>query len=115
MHMDAKVMPTDDTDCSCHIKPLNLFNQSRRVYITPLVINSLEGGHTHTHTHTHTHKHTHTNTHTHTHKHTHTHTHTHTQSTHVYRHLRTEGIIRNQACAWFKNNAYKPSQIATNY
>ena len=27
-------------------------------YITPLVINSLGGGHTHTHTNTHTHTHT---------------------------------------------------------
>ena len=30
-------------------------------YITPLVINSLGGGHTHTHTHTRVHTHTHTN------------------------------------------------------
>ena len=35
MCMDAKVMPTDDTDYSCHIKLLNLFNQSCGVYITP--------------------------------------------------------------------------------
>ena len=33
----------------------NLFNQSHRVHITPLVIHGLGGGHTHTHTHTHTH------------------------------------------------------------
>ena len=41
------------------------------VHITPLVINSLEGGHTHACIHTH--KHTHTHTHTHTHMHTCTH------------------------------------------
>ena len=37
-------------------------------HITPLVVNSLRGGHarTHTHIHTHTHTHTHTQTHTHT-------------------------------------------------
>ena len=64
--MDAKVMPTDDTDYSscysCHIKPLNSSKQSYayRVYITPPVINSLGGGRTHTYTHTRTHTHTHT-------------------------------------------------------
>ena len=40
----------------------------------PLVINSLEGGHTNTHANTHT-----------------------------YRHLRTEAILRNQGRAWFNN------------
>ena len=58
MHVyDAKVMLTDDTDYSYHIKPYNLFNQSYRVCVTPLVINSLRGGHTHIHT-----KHTHIQT-----------------------------------------------------
>ena len=54
MHMDAKVTPIDNTDYSCYIKPKNLFNQSHRVYITSLVINSLRAG-TYTHTHTHAH------------------------------------------------------------
>ena len=40
------------------------------VYIAPLVINSLRGGHTHIHTHTHTYTHTHAHTHTRTHTHT---------------------------------------------
>ena len=34
--------------------------ESISCHITPLVINSLGGGHTHTHTHTHAHTHTHT-------------------------------------------------------
>ena len=38
---DAKVTLTNDTNYSCHIKPYNLFNQSYKVYITPLVINPL--------------------------------------------------------------------------
>ena len=61
----------------------NLFNQSHRVHITPLVIHGLGGGHTHTQTHTHAHTHT---------------------------YIRTEVILRNQARAglrparaWFKN------------
>ena len=37
-----------------------MFNQSYEVHITPLVINSLGGGHTHKHTHTHTDVHTET-------------------------------------------------------
>ena len=47
MHMDAnyKIMPTDNTDYSCNIKPYNLFNQS---YHTTSFIDSLWGGHTHT-------------------------------------------------------------------
>ena len=53
--------------------------QSYRIHITPLVINSLGGGHTHVHTRTHTYVHTHAHTHTHTHIYnTHTDTHTHT-------------------------------------
>ena len=65
-------------------------------HITPLVINSLGGGHTHAHTHTHTH--------------THTRTHTHTQA---YRRSWTEAILRNQvhaglwpARAWFKKLSF---------
>ena len=76
-------------------------------HITPLVINSLGGGHTHARAHAHTHTrthtvHTHANIHTHT-PQTHTHTHTHT---HTYTHIqtiRTGSILRNQARAWFKN------------
>ena len=37
-----------------------MFNQLYEVHITPLVINSLGGGHTHTHTHTHMQTHTYT-------------------------------------------------------
>ena len=68
-------------------KLYNLFNQSYRVHIVPLVINNLRGQthtqtqHSHTHTHTHTHAHTRTCTHAHTHAHTHTHT-THTDDLH---------------------------------
>ena len=57
--------------------------ESISCHITPLVINSLGGRHTQTQTHTQTH----------THKHTHT-------------DVRTETILRNQARAWFKNDAY---------
>ena len=35
-------------------KALELFNQSYEVWIMPIVIYGLGGGHTHTHTHTHT-------------------------------------------------------------
>ena len=45
------------------------------VHITPLVINSLKGGHTHTYTQIHTHTHT---------------------------DIHTETILRNQAHAWLK-------------
>ena len=50
-------------------------------HITPLVNNSLRGGHTHTHTHIHTQIHTHIHTHI---------------------DVRTETILRNPALAWFK-------------
>ena len=53
-----------------------MLNQSYEIYIMPLLINSLRGGHTHIHTHAHTHTRTHTHTHAHTHTHTQTHTHT---------------------------------------
>ena len=46
--MDAKAMPTNDTNYSCHIKAIKLIYQSYGFYITPLVINSFGGGHTHT-------------------------------------------------------------------
>ena len=81
-------MPINDNDYSCHTTAVELFNQSHGVHITPhnatIVINNLGGGHTHTYTHTHTHTHN---------KHTHT-------------DVRTETILRNQAHAWFKNDAY---------
>ena len=50
-------------------------------HITPIVINSLGGGHTHTHKYTHTH--------------THTHAHTHTNT---YTEVRIETILKNEAC-----------------
>ena len=50
-------------------------------HITPLVNNSIGGGHTHTTTHTpHPHAHTHPCPHTHAHTHTHTHTQTSSQN-----------------------------------
>ena len=84
MHMDAKVMPTDDIDYSCHIKPWNIFNQSYRVYITPLIINSLRRADTQIYTHTYT-----------------------------YRHSRAEAILRNQVRAWFKNGIGMKGQKST--
>ena len=67
-------------------------------HIMPLVVNSLEGGHTYTHTQTHTHTHTHTHT-----------SNTHTQTTH--KHIQTciltsqtKAFIRNKMCAWFKTS-----------
>ena len=44
--------PTMDNDYSCHIKAIELFNQSYRVHIMPLVINSLGSRHTQAHMHT---------------------------------------------------------------
>ena len=83
MHMNAYVIPTNDTDYSCHIKATKhiqpiIWGLRISHHMTPLVINSLGGGHTHTHTHTC--------------KHTHTHT-------HAYRRSQTETILRNQARA----------------
>ena len=65
MHINAKAIPTNDTDYRCYIKAVELVNQSYGVYIAALVFNSLEGGdiHTHTHIHTYTHIYTHTQTH----------------------------------------------------
>ena len=65
---------TNDTDYSCYIKAVELVWPTIWVYITPLVINSLRGGHTHRHTDTHTHIHT---------------------------RVRTKAILRNQVCASF--------------
>ena len=52
MRMDAYVTPTIDTDCSCHIYSLRTYLTNRMGFIshhiTPLVINSLGGGHIHT-------------------------------------------------------------------
>ena len=64
MHINAKAIPTNDTDYRCYIKAVELVNQSYGVYIAALVFNSLEGGDIHTHTHTHIHTYTHTYTHT---------------------------------------------------
>ena len=50
---DSKTTPSADNDYRCHIKAYNLFNQSYGVHITPLVIDSLGGGHTNTDTYTH--------------------------------------------------------------
>ena len=48
---NCKATPTNDTNYSCHIKAVELLNQSYRVHImpkiTPPIINSLRGGHTH--------------------------------------------------------------------
>ena len=53
MRINAKAMPINDNDYNCHITATEL-DQSYGVYIMPLVINSLGGGHTHTHANTHT-------------------------------------------------------------
>ena len=58
-------MPIDDIDGKSHAlnvteKQPQLFNQSFKVKITPLIIYGLGGGRTHTHIHTHTQTHTHT-------------------------------------------------------
>ena len=49
-------MPTNDADYSCHIKSHRTYLTNRMgsisPNITPIVINSLRGGHTHTHKHT---------------------------------------------------------------
>ena len=51
LHMDTKVIPTDDTDYSCHIKAIQPIISH---HITPLVINSLWGRRTHAHRHSQT-------------------------------------------------------------
>ena len=51
MYINAKGMPTKDTENSSCIKAINLFNQLYSVHIMPLVINSL-GVDIHTNTHT---------------------------------------------------------------
>ena len=67
---ECYIMPTNDTDYSCHIKTHKTYLTNRMGsishQITLLVINSLGGGHTHTH---------------------------------AYRRSRTEVILRNQARA----------------
>ena len=50
MRMDAYVIPTKDTNYSCHIKAIELIQPIIWIHITPLVINSLGGRHTSTHT-----------------------------------------------------------------
>ena len=55
MPINAKAIPTNNTDYSYYTKAVELVNQSYGVYIAALFINSLEGVGTHTHTHTHTH------------------------------------------------------------
>ena len=57
--ISVKAMPINDTDYNCHTTAVEFFNQSYRVHIPQLVINSL-GANTYTHTHIHTHTHTHT-------------------------------------------------------
>ena len=49
MHMDAYTTPTNDTDYNCHRTYLTNHMGSISHHITPLVINSLGGGHTHKH------------------------------------------------------------------
>ena len=65
-------------------------------HIMPLVVHSLEGGHTHARPHTHTHTHTHTYTHT-----------------HAYRHSRTEAILRNRVCAGLRAPSFLVIQPST--
>ena len=76
MHINAKATPIIDTDYSYHITAVEQTNHMGSIshHITPLVINSLGGGHTNTHTQIRTHT-----------------------------DVRTETILRNQACAWFNN------------
>ena len=57
-HMDAKATPTNNTDYRCynyksHITYLTNHNGYISHHITPLVINSLGGGHTHAYRHPH--------------------------------------------------------------
>ena len=90
MRINAKATPTNDTNYSCHIKAIVLFNQPYEVHIMPLVIDSLRGRHTcihihmnartHAHMHAHTHERTHARTRAHTHVPTHARTHTHTHT-----------------------------------
>ena len=56
-HINAYDTPTIDIDHSCHTKAIELIWSIIWIYITPLVINSLRGGHTHKHTHTYRHPH----------------------------------------------------------
>ena len=61
MCTDAKAMPNNDTDYSCHLKAVEFVHQSFGVYITPyhaMVINIVGGRHTQRHTHIHTYMHT---------------------------------------------------------
>ena len=52
MCINSKATPTNDTDYSCQIKLQNLFNQSYRVHIMPVVI--ALGTDTNTNTYSHT-------------------------------------------------------------
>ena len=57
-------MPTNDNNCSCHIKAIAyLTNHMRCIrishHIMTLAINSFRGRHTHTHRHSHTYRHPH--------------------------------------------------------
>ena len=55
-HIDANANPTNDTNCNCHMsqRTYSTNHMCLRIshHIMPLVINSLEGGHTYTHIHT---------------------------------------------------------------
>ena len=61
MRINAKATPTNDTNYSCHIKAVVLFNQPYEVHIMPLVIDSLRGRYTciHIHMNARTHARTH--------------------------------------------------------
>ena len=49
-YINAKATPINDADYSGHITAIEPVQPIIWVHITPLVINSLGGGHTHTHT-----------------------------------------------------------------
>ena len=89
--------PTNDTNYIKAVKAVEgcgtcLTKHIRSIlrYITPLIINNVEGELPCTHTYTHAHTHAYTHTRTHTHAHTYAHTHTHTYA---------KAILRKQAHA----------------
>ena len=97
MHINAKTTPINDANYSCHIANscrTCLTNHMGCISccITPLDINSLEGGHTQTHTCMHTLTHT---------SNTHTYTYTHILTIHK------GSILRNQVHAGQKRPGLK--------
>ena len=65
MHINAKAIPTNDTDYSCYIKAVELVNQYMGSISQHWFLIALRAGtYTHTHTYTHIHTHTHTRKHT---------------------------------------------------